>query len=328
VEALGYTRSAEAVPPLRTHALGGQEEIARLAVRSLSQLDLPPATEALDAVARSGRSFRVRGDACLALAERDPGRAAVRALSLLTDPSYAGGGPDPILSRKLMRVAVSHGGEQALARLERLRQTDPAQLPPDLVEPGLRELRTRVEKGDDPAAWRPLLASDSPDQVDLAVRRLGELGDEESVPQIIRAFGRIDQGRAAAVPVALGRIGSPRALDFLSSFIADEIYATPSLLAARQAAAWALSRCGASDEVLPALRTMAARGGQETLPALVALAKIAGAEAIPDLFEYKRLILYETSTEAAERHESVNWIIRETRAGRGVDRLDRPPGRR
>jgi HEAT repeat protein len=326
-EALGYTGSPEAVPPLRSLALGNDEELARLAVRSLSQLTLPRATDALAEASRAGRFFRIRGDACLALEDRDPGRAAAAALALLGAGAYAGGGPDPLLTRRLLRLVGASGGQNALRSLQALRERDPGRLPPGLLEPALRELRLRSEKGDDPTAWRPLLGSDDPDLLDLAVRRLGELGDEGSVEGIIRAFGRIDQGRAAAVPVALGRIGSSRSLEFLTSFVSDEIYATPSLLRARQAAAWALPRCGAGEAAATALRTMAGRGGAETLPALVALVRISGAEALPDLYEYKRLLLRETSTEAAERHESVNWMIRETRAGRGIDRLDRHPER-
>lgn len=327
-EALGYTGSPEAVVPLRALSVGDEEELAHLAVRSLAQLELPPVTQALEAAARRGRFLRVRGEACLALEDRDPAKGATAALALLSDPSYTGGGPDPVLTRRLLRLVASSGGREALRALEALRGRDPARLPPGLLEPILRELRLRVEKGDDPAAWRPLLSSDDPDTVDLAVRRLGELRDASSVEEIIRAFGRIDQSRAAAVPVALGQIGSPRSLDFLASFVSDEIFATPSLLTARQAAAWALPRCGADEGALPALRAMAARGGAETLPALVSLVLVAGAEALPDLYEYKRLLLFDMSTEAAQRHESVNWMIRETRAGRGIDRLDRRPERR
>jgi HEAT repeat protein len=283
-------------------------------------LTCPPATRALRDATERAVSPLIRSSACLALAERQPDRAAASALKLALS-AEARGQLDASRLERLLRLVAREGGEPAIRRLA----TAGSDLPDDLREVTLVELRARHEHGDDPAAWRAMLQTDRPRYVDLAVRRLGELGEASAVNDLIRTFGRIDRRRAPQIPLALGRIGSPQALPFLTELVSSDLYATPSLLVTRQTAAWALPRCGADEQAVPALRVMAARGGDEILPALVALAKIRGTEALEDLYALKARILRHNTSEAVAAHESVNWVIREIRAGRSLARLDRPP---
>jgi HEAT repeat protein len=172
-----------------------------------------------------------------------------------------------------------------------------------------------AERGDDVAPWVELLSSGTPLEVDLAIRRLGDLGDPRAIDPLCRLFGRIEPERSWVIPEALGKIGSERATLFLTQLLTDEIYLVPSLERTRTAAARALARYSKSPAAAQALRQSYLHDQGRFLVALLAYARIKGPAAIKDLVELNALQLAHRANGQAARHERVNWVIRQLRAG-------------
>jgi HEAT repeat protein len=321
VQALGETGVPEAAAPLLKIALRQADKTGLLAVQALGRLASPAADDALARLAREARGSRIRAEAALALQDRRPSAAAEAALDLLLGDDAAPPGHPDVL-RRLLHLVAREGGAEAAGRIQRALQAGVVGV--DLTE-ALWESKARLEHGDDRQAWCGVLRAGGERDVRLAARRLGEIGDPRAVDDLVTAFGRVEPHLAHELVTALGRIGDPEAVEFLAGLVSDELYDVPSLRKARLCAAWSLARCGAGEAAVEALETMARRGGQETVAALVAIAVIRGEESLDDLYLFKRNILRRATPEAVSAHESVNWVIRQVRAGRPLDRLDRPP---
>jgi HEAT repeat protein len=176
-------------------------------------------------------------------------------------------------------------------------------------------IRLISDRGNEIGPWIDLLVGGTPLEVDLAVRRLGELGDARAVEPLTRLFGRIEPERAWIIPEALGRIGSERATLFLTQLLTDEIYRVPSLARARAEAARALARYSKSPVAAQALREAYLQDRGRNLAALLGYARIKGPSAIKDLVELNAVQFSRRTSGQASRHERVNWVLRQLRSG-------------
>jgi HEAT repeat protein len=316
--ALGETGADEAAAPLLQVAMTPESILAPVAIGALTQLSKASADEALAKLAADGPDARVRAAAVVGLGRSAPVEASRIALQLILSDHDALSDSAP-----LVELIGRYGDAVTLETLEeRLRSGVGLPIP---MGDALNTIRTRKANGDAVPAWAAALDSDDPARVVLAATRLGEIGGAAAVSSLIDAFGRVDPQVAHEIVTALGRIGSAEALPFLNSLIADELYAVPSLEKARRAAAWSLSRVIESGDDAGGLEAMVLRGGQEAVSALVALARLEGEAALDDLYRLKKYILRRATADAVSAHESVNWLIRQIRAGRPLDRLDAPP---
>jgi hypothetical protein len=178
--------------------------------------------------------------------------------------------------------------------------------------------RTVHELGAGIEPWLKLLDEGDLGEVDLAILRLGDLGDPRAVEPLVRLFGRTEPERAWRIPEALGRIGSERGTPFLISLLTDDLYRVPSLARAREEAARALARFSRSVLGAEAARKayLAERG--QAFVALMAYARMRGADAVPDLMVLKKYLLQRRGRLPILRHEKVNWAIRLLREGREI----------
>lgn len=317
IRALGQTGAAEAAEPLAKETLGASPIIAVAAVTALQALP--------DAAARDRLLT-----ACSEAPVHEAGLEAARALVIRRDPRVA-----PCAIKQLREeIDRRHGLDPAADdMLELLPLAAPASVAASLevaadavaapaLQHRLREAahltRMMQELGAGVEPWIKLLDEGDASEVDLAIRRLGDMGDAQAVEPLVRVFGRIDPDRAWRIPEALGRIGSERATAFLISLLTDDLYHVPSLERAREEAARALARYARAPHAADANReAFVAEQGRLFVP-IMAYARMRGAAGIPDLLELKRLLLRRRGPAPVLRHEKINWAIRMLRTGREI----------
>jgi HEAT repeat protein len=171
------------------------------------------------------------------------------------------------------------------------------------------------ERGNDAAQWINLLDDGTPLEVDLAIRKLGGLGDPRAVEPLARLFGQIEPERARLIPAALGMIGSERATLFLTQLLTDEIYRVPSLERARSEAARALARYAKSNAAAEALRQAFIDEQGRLFVALLGYARVKGPAATKEIVDLKRMLLARRTPGQVGRNERVNWVLRQLRMG-------------
>jgi hypothetical protein len=251
-----------------------------------------------------------------AVARRDP-RAIPCALQRLRrdfeNPSGFGLGAESLLEQLLLSAPPSAAGS-----LDALAEGVQAPAIQHRLRSAASGIRLVHELGPDPGPWIELLDSGTPAEVDLAIERLGEIGDPRAVEPLRRLFGRIEPERAHRIPQALGRIGSDRATPFLIALVSDDIYRVPSLLRARQEAARALSAYTRSDAAVTALRTAFIEERGLNFVPLMAYARLRGIEGVPEILEMKPLLLRRRGPLQVQRNEKAVWALRMARNGKEI----------
>jgi HEAT repeat protein len=180
------------------------------------------------------------------------------------------------------------------------------------------EIELTIDLGSDVEPWLELLEEGTPDELELAIRRLGELGDPRAVQPLRHVFGQIDPSKAHLVPQALARIDSERAVPFLISLLCDDLYRVPALTRARNEAARALVALSEGEHVANALRRAYLAEDGELFVPLMALAKLRGEAGVDELVELKSLLLRHQGQRQVLRHERANWAIRMIRTGQEI----------
>jgi HEAT repeat protein len=292
--------------------------LERIAVNGLTRLGNDPgATTLLLEICASGRDHDSGMIAARALLERKDPRATPCVLSRLREEMDLRHGVGPLAEYILTEIPLI-GSESTAASLEALAEEVPAPALEHKLRAAARGVRMIREYGDDAQPWIELLASGTPMDVDLAIRKLGDLGDPRAISPLKQLFGRIEPERAHAIPRALGEIGSERATPFLISLLTDTLYRVPSLARARDEAAIALAKITREPHAAEALlRAFELDGARNVIP-LLAYAHIRGQAGIPQLLEKKALIFRIRSREQASRHERLIWAIRMLRAGQTI----------
>ena len=314
IQALGHAGESLAAEALAQEALGTTESNTTNAVQALASL--PPAATAdhLLAICTEAKTHEAGlGAARLLVTRRDP-RAGACVVKRLQDEIRTRNGLDPVAEEILDELPLAATAATA-ASLESLAETVGAPALQYRVREAAKLIRMVQEKGANAKPWLETLDGGTPAEVDLAVMRLGEMGDPQAVEPLVRLIGRIEPERAWRIPVALGKLGGPRVTPALVSLLADDLYRVPSLTRAREEAARALAREGSSKHSADVLKeAYKADGGRLFVP-LMAYARVRGAAAIPDLLELKSLLLRRRGAEQVLRHEKVNWAIRRLRLG-------------
>ena len=315
VRALGRLATPGAAAPLSEVALG-EGLLSIDAARGLARISGPEATDALLACCSRARSL-------------DAGLEAGRELSRRQDPRAI----PCIVSRLREEIDIRHRlgpvAEQTLATLARSAPLGAADTLDTLAEsvaaPALAHrlratahgIRLVNETEPEIEPWLALLQDGTPEEIELAVERLGDLGDPRAIEPLRRLFGRYEAA-PELIPEALDRIDSDRATPFLISLITDDLYRVPFLSAARDVAARALARTRHAEHVSRALETAYREEDGDFFVPLLALARLEGKPAIPRLLELKTLLLRSRSSRQVLRHERINWAIRMLRAGREI----------
>jgi HEAT repeat protein len=317
LQALGRTRNPAAVPALARESLVEDPLLATQAAQSLLQIPGAAATEKLvEACDRAPVPEAGLEAAREAVERRDP-RAIPCALQRLRrdleNPAGFGLGAESLLEQLLLSAPPSAAasldalaeGVQAPALQHRLRS----------VASGIRLVH---DLGPDPNPWIELLDTGTPAEVDLAIERLGEIGDPRAVEPLRRLFGRIEPERAHRIPQALGRIGSDRATPFLIALVSDDVYRVPSLLRARQEAARALAAYTRSDAAVSALKSAFIEERGLNFVPLIAFARLRGIDGVAEILEMKPLLLRRRGTLQVQRNEKAVWALRMIRNGREI----------
>lgn len=314
IQALGNTRDKAAVAPLQREALTAHPLWSAIATEALLKLPDSVARDAVLAVCGEASGHDPGMAAARVLVERREARAVPCILRRLRDEIAAHQGVTPevddLLSRLPLFAPVSASQSLDTVAGEMLAPTIQHRL-----HAAADAIRLISERGNEIGPWIELLVGGTPLEVDLAVRRLGELGDARAVEPLTRLFGRIEPERAWIIPEALGRIGSERATLFLTQLLTDEIYRVPSLARARAEAARALARYSKSPVAAQALREAYVQERGRNLAALLAYARIKGPPAVKDLVELNALQFSRRTSGQASRHERVNWVLRQLRSG-------------
>ncbi|MBP7147503.1 MAG: HEAT repeat domain-containing protein [Acidobacteria bacterium] len=317
VQALGNTRSELVIEPLAKLALAPDRNNSLLASQALARIPGDAARAKLLEIACNTQVHEAGLDAARELVERRDPRAVPCVLQRVREEIERNQGIGPEADALLTRLQALAPPSTAES-LDAMAEATPAPAIQHRLLGAAHAVRMVNELGNDVGPWLELLENGSPLEIDLAVERLGELGDARAVEPLRRLFGRIEPERAYRIPQALGRIGSERATPFLIALITDDLYRVPSLAEARKQAACALARAPASGHVPDALReAFVAEGGTTVVP-LLAYARTRGAAAIPDLVALKSQLLRRRNPAAVERHERVNWALRMLRAGREI----------
>lgn len=317
LQALGHTNDPAALDTLTQAALMGGSTTAEHGVRGLIAIDADEARERLLRICIESRSHAASLLAAAELVSRyDP-----RATPCITE----------VLRKDLeRRQGLSQGAVEILELLPHAALPGAAEaieaLAAETTAPALtyrlrtasRGIRLVHELGTELDPWLDLLGNGTAEEVELAIRRLGELGDPRAVEPLRRLFGRIEPERSHLIPEALGLIGSERATPFLISLLTSDTYRVDELSRSREEAARALARYARSAHVADALEAaFYADRGRLFLP-LMAYAKVRGREGISQLLEMKSLLMRRRDRRSQARHERANWAIRMLRAGREI----------
>lgn len=317
IQALGLTRDKNAVPVLVREATSSHPLWSRTAVESLLHLPIEMARDALLTICGEADDH---SSALLAaqhlLEQRDP-RAVPCAFRRLKDEFEQHQGVGPEVQSILDHLPLCAPGSAA-STLDALADEVSAPSVQHRMRMTAQAVRLAQERGNDPASWLELLKSGRPNDVDLAVQRLGDLGDSRAVEPLTRLFGRTEPERAWLIPEALGKIGSERATVFLTQLLTDDVYRVPSLERARVEAVRALARYSRSPVAAQAMRDAFVADRGRMFVALMGYARVRGASATRDLVELNALQLARRNTGQLQRHERVNWAIRLLRAGHEI----------
>lgn len=325
LSALGRTRDPAAVEVLAEQALSSDPLLALQAAQGLVQVPGERAKDQLLEVC-DGAPIPDAGleAAREAVARRDPRAIPCAVQRLRADvqgPVGFGAGAESLLAQLLTSAPLSAAG--SLDSLAEEIQAPAIQYRLRSVASGIRLVH---ELGPDPTPWIDLLDTGTPSEVDLAVERLGELGDPRAVEPLRRLFDRLDGERKHRIPRALGRIGSDRATPFLISLLTDEIYRVPSLERSREEAARALASYTSSEAAIAALRRAFLEERGRNFVALLAYARLRGIDGIAEAVEMKSLLLRRRGAAQVKRNEKVVWALRMLRSGKDIplDELSDP----
>ena len=317
LQALGRTRHGAAVPALAREALTEDPLVAAQAAQGLILVPGAAATEKLLEICDRAPVPEAGLEAAREAVERRDPRAIPCALQRLRkdfdNPSGFGLGAESLLEQLLMSAPPS-----AAASLDALAESVQAPAIQHRLRSVASGIRLVHELGPDPAPWIELLETGTPAEVDLAIERLGEIGDPRAVEPLRRLFGRIEPERAHRIPQALGRIGSDRATPFLIALVGDDIYRVPSLLRARQEAARALSAYTRSEAAVAALRTAFIEERGLNFVPLMAYARLRGIEGVPEILAMKPLLLRRRGPLQVQRNEKAVWALRMVRNGKEI----------
>lgn len=315
--ALGNTRHRAALPGL-AWALDSDPALAAVAVQGLEKLaDGDEVRELLLAACESNPMREVALRAGLRLVQFGDPRATpclVRALREEIAERHTIG---PFGEQVLEELPLL-GSQSVAESLERLADEQEAPAIAHRLRQAARGARLVQQLGDDAEPWVDLLREGTPAEIDLAVRRLGQLRDPRSARPLIQLFGRIPPERSDRIPEALGLIGSDTATPFLISLLVDDLYQLPALAAARRQAAIALARYARSAHAADALLTSFRLERGATAIPLLAYAHMRGRDGIEKLLELKPLFFRRRGDDQVMLHERVNWAIRMLRLGRPV----------
>ncbi len=210
------------------------------------------------------------------------------------------------------------GSESVAESLDRLAEEQTAPAIAHRLRQAARSALLVQQLGDDIDPWIDLLREGTPTEVDLAVRRLGQLGDPRAARPLTQLFGRIPPDRSVAIPRALGMIGNDAATPFLISLLVDDLYQIPELAPSRREAAIALARYAHSRHASEALLTSFQLERGSTAVPLLAYAHMTGRKAIDELVRLKPLFFRKRGDDQVLLHERVNWAIRMLRLGRTI----------
>ena len=289
--------------------------LERLAVKGLTRIadDAGAATMLLE-ICANGRDHESGMLAARTLLELKDPRATPCVLSRLREEMDLRHGFGPLAEFLLTEIPLI-GSEATATSLEALAEEVPAPALEHKLRASARGVRMVRDYGDDAQPWIELLGKGTPMDVDLAIRKLGDLGNPRAIRPLKQLFGRIEPERAHAIPRALGEIGSERATPFLISLLTDTLYRVNSLERARDEAAIALAKITREGHAAEALlRAYELDSARNVIP-LLAYAHMRGKAGIPQLLEKKALLFRIRSREQASRHERMIWAIRMLRSG-------------
>ncbi len=315
LQAIGRSRHPAAIPTLLEEALKEKTGLGYLAVDGLRHVHTPRANDALLMICGGAPDHDIGLQAALELLRRRDPRAVPCTLQRLRDELDTRRGIGPF-SEEILRILPLAAPAGAADSLERMAREVSAPALRHRIRACAHGIRLVAEYGTDPDPWIRLLEEGTPEEVDLAVERLGDLRDPRAVEPLRRLFGRLEPEQAWRIPRALGEIGSDRATPFLVSLLTDDLYRAPGLLRAREEAARALARYSRSPHAADAILAFYRERHGRSLVPLLAYAHMRGADAIPVLVEEKRLLLRHRGAIQARRHERVNWTLVMLRGGR------------
>jgi HEAT repeat protein len=316
VRALGRLEAPEAAP-LLAEVAASDSVLAVHAAQSLVEIPGTEAGNGLLAVCGEAASLDAALYAALELVERGDPRASpcvvARIKEEIASKNRLGPRSEKILDR--LPGVARRGTARSLRALAE-------EVPAPAIAQRLRscghEIELTIDLGSDVEPWLELLEEGTPDELELAIRRLGELGDPRAVQPLRHVFGQIDPAKAHLVPEALARIDSERAVPFLISLLCEDTYRLSSLTEARNEAARALVTLSDGDHVASALRRAYVEEEGRLFVPLMALAKLRGPAGIDEILELKTLLLRRRGRRQVLRHERINWAIRMLRTGHEI----------
>lgn len=314
IQALGNTRDPAANPALAVFSLSTDLVAATTAIQGLARIPGNDSGDLLLSVCNQAQTLEAGMLAARALVDRRDPRATPCVLQRVRQEidRHQGLGPE---SEDLLFEMQSSAPASVASSLDSLAEAIASPAIQHRLRSVAEGIRKVQELGSEVTAWLALLENGTPTECDLAVQRLGDLGDPAAVEPLRRLFGRIEPDRAWRIPVALGKIGSDRATPFLVSLLVDELYQVPSLFRAREEAVRALARYTRAPHAAQALQEAFVAGKGRVVAPLVALARLRGKDAVPALLQLKPQILRRRSSGQVEKHERVNWAIRMVRGG-------------
>lgn len=316
IRAFGRLRDERTTGLLAAEA-SGTGQLAVDAAQSLLEIPGNEARDALLDVCNQAASLDAALYAALELVERGDPRAAPCVVSRLRQEIETQHRLSP-RSEEILDLLPGVALRGAARSLRALAEEVPAPAIGQRLRTSAHKIELSIDLGSDVEPWLELLEQGTPGELELAIRRLGELGDPRAVQSLRDVFGQIDPAKAHLVPEALARIDSERAVPFLIALLRDVRYRVPSLTRARNAAARALVSLSDGEHVAAALRhAYLAERGRLFVP-LLALAKLRGAAGIDELIEMKPLLLRQKGRKQVLRHERINWAIRMLRTGRPI----------
>ncbi len=325
VDAVGKIGSRKAINFFRNALQDPDNRVVLHAMAGLAAIGGPGPTDSLLALLQDPR-WPVEEEAIRLLVQQHETRAAPRiadkvrqALAApISDPTER----EATFIRAEALADLRFTGVLADVRKALEIQSDPTVL--DFLQGLGKRLSAYQERKDDVSRWVDALASGDPDLRRLAYRRLGELKAPGAVRALTESFGRVDVDEGEEVLRSLGRIAPQEAAPLLERVLLDPSFDAYERAPLRSMAAWAASRVGGA-KMGDLLRRAAERRDGRDVDVLVYLAVLTGRDALPLLEALRAPRLRWFDWHRGPELERLDWIVRELRAGRSIESLNRPP---
>jgi HEAT repeat protein len=311
---------------LRANLNDDDAKVARQAIRGLAEIGTRPAVDALIRTV-TAENWAVAGSAVRALIRLDEPRAAPPIAERMLKREMVGVVTDPVVRERIYLLGDALLELRQSSVLPELRTASERQRDGFLVrylERLVLKLELLERNGAELDAWVELMDSADEELRELAYEEVGRIGGEPAAAALAARFGRVELDEGREILRVLGGVDAPASRALLERVLLSPSFDRYPRVKLRAEAAWSARRIG--DAAMIALLEQSAerRQGREG-KVLVYLAVSSGEKGTAMIERYRLTRLRYLGWSRWWETETLDKIVRDSRAGRPLTLFDVPP---